>query len=79
MHGRMVVSREKHLVFGHVWINQRVDNQKQFLNAFEIRCRDIYSQQCLSEIRDSSRCRMTKKLNYHFLLHIILNLTFIEI
>ena len=38
--------------FGHVWINQGVDNQKQFLNTFETRCRDIYSQQCLSEIRD---------------------------
>ena len=52
--------------FGHVWINQGVDNQKQFLNAFEIRCRDIYSQQCLSEIRDSSRCRMYEEIKPSF-------------
>ena len=52
--------------FGHVWISQGVDNQKQFLNAFETRCRDIYSQQCLSEIRDSSRCRMYKEIKLSF-------------
>ena len=52
--------------FGHVWINQGVDNQRQFLNAFEIRCRDIYSQQCLGEIRDSSRCRMYEEIKLSF-------------
>ena len=50
----------------HVWINRGVDNQKQFLNAFESRCQDIYSQQCLSEIRDSSRCRMYEKIKVLF-------------
>ena len=44
--------------FGKVKIDQRVDNQRQFLKAFEKRYQDIYSQQCLSEICDSSRCRI---------------------
>ena len=52
--------------FGHVWINQGVDHQKQFLNAFETRCQDIYSQQYLSEMRDSSRCRMYEEIKLSF-------------
>ena len=63
-HGRMVISLEKNILcingFGKVWIDLGVDNQRQILKAFEKRCQDIYSQQCLSEICDSSRCRMYK-------------------
>ena len=52
--------------FVKVGIDQGVDNQKQFLKAFEKRCQDIYSQPCLSEIYDSSRCRMYTEIKLSF-------------
>ena len=47
--------------FGKVWTDQGVANQNRLLKAFEERCHDIYAQQCLSEIRDSNRCKIYKK------------------
>ena len=52
--------------FGKLGIDQGVHNQRQFLKAFEKRCQDIYSQPCLSEICDSSRCRMYNKMKLTF-------------
>ena len=65
--------------FGKVRIDQGVTNQNRFLESFEERCHDIYAQQCLSEIHDSNRCTMYKKLNYHSLPHFMLNIIFTNI
>ena len=60
--------------FGKVWIDQGVDNQRQFLNAFEKRCQDILVKYVIAV---GVEC--TKKLSYYFLHHVRLNLKFIKI
>ena len=49
-------------VFGYVWNDQGVDDQKAFLEMFEQRSKDVFIQSCYSEINNSSRCRMYKEV-----------------
>ncbi len=44
--------------FGYVWEEQAVYNEKLFLKLFEVRCKDMFRQKCLSEIESSNRCRL---------------------
>ena len=46
--------------FPYVWENQGVVNEKQLLYLFEQRPKDIFIQECLSDISLSPRCRMYK-------------------
>ena len=48
--------------FGYVWKDQGVDDEKAFLEMFEQRSKDIFIQNCHSEINNSSRCRMYKEV-----------------
>ena len=52
--------------FPYVWENQGVLNEKQFLCLFEQRSKDIFFQECLSEISLSLRCRMYKEIKPTF-------------
>lgn len=48
--------------FGHVWQNQYIDNEKQFLMLFESRCKDIFAQECFTDIQSSNRCRLYREI-----------------
>ena len=52
--------------FPYVWENQDVLNEKQFLCLFEQRSKDIFIQECLSDISLSPRCRMYKEIKPTF-------------
>ena len=52
--------------FPYVWENQGVLNEKQFLCLFEQRSKDIFIQECLSDISLSPRCRMYKEIKPTF-------------
>ena len=53
--------------FCKVWIDHHgVNNQIPYLGAFQKRCQDIYTQQCLSKICDGNRCRMYKEIKLSF-------------
>ena len=52
--------------FSYVWENQGVENEKQFLCLFEQRSKDIFIQECLSDIAVSLLCRMYKEIKLTF-------------
>ena len=52
--------------FLYVWGNQSVENEKQFLCLFEQRSKDIFIQECLSDISLSQRCRVYKEIKPTF-------------
>ena len=52
--------------FPCVWENQGVLNKKQFLCLFEQRSKNIFLQECLSDIFSSPRCRMYKEIKPTF-------------
>ena len=56
---------EPQWLYRHVWINQGIDNQHQFLNVFEKRGKDIlYCQDWRSETDSVSRCFMLSRNKY---------------
>ena len=52
--------------FPYVWENQGVVNEKQFLCLFELHSKDIFIQECLSDISLSPGCRMYKEIKPTF-------------
>ena len=48
--------------FGNIWNDQSVINEKVFLANFDQRLKDEFIQKCFSDIRDSDRCRLYKKM-----------------
>ena len=52
--------------FPYVWENHGVLNENQFLCLFEQRSKDIFIQECLSDISLSPRCRMYKEIKPTF-------------
>ena len=52
--------------FGYIWEQQTVNNEYQFIREFKKRMHDMYVQQCFGEIRDSSRCRLDREINFTF-------------
>ena len=52
--------------FGYIWEQQTVTNKEKFLHSLEARCKDMYMQQCLSNINASSRCRLYRNLKEDF-------------
>ena len=53
-------SVQNKILFPYVWENQGVENEKQFSCLFEQRSKDIFIQECLSDIFLNLRCRMYK-------------------
>ena len=44
--------------FGYLWEQQKVNHSEQFIAKFRIRCQDLYIQECFSQMKKSSRCRL---------------------
>ena len=53
-------------VFGNVWRDQSVMNEKLFVANFEQRLKDIFIQKCTGDIESSYRCRMYMEIKTVF-------------
>ena len=52
--------------FGYIWLEQNVDNEKEFLRIFEQRIKDSYYQEWFSNINSTSDFRLYKKIKQSF-------------
>ena len=52
--------------FGDVWLNQRVVNKDLFLEEFKQRIKDMYLQEWIAEVRESSEGRLFKHIKREF-------------
>ncbi len=48
--------------FGYVWDRQQVDDSKTFMHIFEQRSKDMFIQQCFTDMNNSSRCRLYREI-----------------
>ncbi len=66
------VSRVKDILqqtgFGYVWLNQAVDNPRQFILSFEQRCKDMHIQKCFTDMATGSRCRLYREVKSEYII-----------